>query len=127
MPPCRSTAPVLSVVDLSKFEVEIKVPESFARDLGIPSSLDEAAQLIAGGKQRRVDVAELNGRVFINNSAIGLYPLMVAARDAQRKRLGRSKRLAMLVAGAVSPSPKKPSAKPAPAMKSARRKTGDRR
>ena len=28
-------APVLSVVDLSKFEVEIKVPESFARDLGI--------------------------------------------------------------------------------------------
>lgn len=28
-------APVLSVVDLSVFEVEIKVPESFARDLGI--------------------------------------------------------------------------------------------
>src|SRR5690606_25534706 len=27
--------PVLSVVDLSRFEVEIKVPESFARDLGI--------------------------------------------------------------------------------------------
>lgn len=28
-------APILSVVDLSVFEVEIKVPESFARDLGI--------------------------------------------------------------------------------------------
>ena len=28
-------APVLSVVDLSQFEVELKVPESFARDLGI--------------------------------------------------------------------------------------------
>ena len=28
-------APVLSVVDLSEFEVEIRVPESFARDLGI--------------------------------------------------------------------------------------------
>ncbi len=27
--------PVLSVVDLSRFELEIKVPESFARDLGI--------------------------------------------------------------------------------------------
>ncbi|WP_240126915.1 efflux RND transporter periplasmic adaptor subunit [Thermomonas alba] len=27
--------PVLSVVDLSRFEVEIKVPESFARDLGL--------------------------------------------------------------------------------------------
>lgn len=30
-----SNGPVLSVVDLSKFEVEIKVPESFARDLGL--------------------------------------------------------------------------------------------
>ena len=28
-------APILSVVDLSEFEVEIRVPESFARDLGI--------------------------------------------------------------------------------------------
>lgn len=30
-----ANGPVLSVVDLSRFEVEIKVPESFARDLGI--------------------------------------------------------------------------------------------
>ena len=42
----------------------------------------------------------MNGRVFVNNSAIGLYPLMVIDRDLQRKRLGRSKRLAMLVASA---------------------------
>ena len=70
----------------------------FARDLGIPAGLDEAAQLIAAGNERRVDVVEMNGRIFINNSAIGLYPLMVVDRDAQQKRLGRSKRLAMLVA-----------------------------
>ncbi len=70
----------------------------FARDLGIPADLDEAAAVIASGRERRVDIAEMNGRTFINNSAIGLYPLMVVARDAQRKRLGRSKRLAMVVA-----------------------------
>jgi diacylglycerol kinase family enzyme len=40
----------------------------------------------------------MNGRIFINNSAIGLYPLMVVDRDLQRKRLGRSKRLAVVVA-----------------------------
>ncbi len=40
-------APVLSVVDLSKFEVEIKVPESFARDLGIGMP----AQLTSGNGQ----------------------------------------------------------------------------
>ncbi len=54
--------------------------------------------MIARQAQRRVDVAEMNGRIFINNSAIGLYPLMVIDRDEQRKRLGRSKRLAMVVA-----------------------------
>ena len=70
----------------------------FARDLGIPSDLEEAAKLIAGGSERRVDLAEMNDRIFINNSAIGLYPLMVLDRDQQRKRLGRSKRLAMIVA-----------------------------
>jgi YegS/Rv2252/BmrU family lipid kinase len=70
----------------------------FARDLAIPADLDEAAQLIAKGTARLVDVAEMNERIFINNRAIGLYPLMVVDRDVQRKRLGRSKRLAMLVA-----------------------------
>ena len=70
----------------------------FARDLGLPSDLEGAARVIAAGKVRSVDVAEMNGRVFINNSAIGLYPLMVIDRDLQRKRLGRSKRLAMVVA-----------------------------
>jgi diacylglycerol kinase family enzyme len=72
----------------------------FARDLGIPLDLGAAAKLIAAGTERRVDVGEMNERIFINNSAIGLYPLMVVDRDLQRKRLGRSKRLAMLVASA---------------------------
>ena len=72
----------------------------FARDLGIPFDPDAAARLIAQGRDRRVDVAEVNGRVFINNSAVGLYPLMVRDREAQRSKLGRSKRWAMAVAAA---------------------------
>jgi diacylglycerol kinase family enzyme len=72
----------------------------FARDLRLPLRIPEAAQLIAAGSERRVDVAEMNGRIFINNSAIGLYPLMVVSRDLQRAQLGRSRRLAMLVASA---------------------------
>jgi diacylglycerol kinase family enzyme len=72
----------------------------FARDLGIPFDLAKAAQIIAAGQQLKVDLAEVNGRTFINNSAIGLYPLMVVSRDLQRAQLGRSRRLAMLVASA---------------------------
>src|SRR5438270_4874304 len=70
----------------------------FARDLGIPTKLEDAAKLIGERPERRVDVAEMSGRIFINNSAIGLYPLLVVDRDSQRKRLGRPKAVAMIVA-----------------------------
>ena len=70
-----------------------------ARDLGISFDIDEAARVIAAGKVHAIDVAQLNGRVFVNNSAIGLYPLMVEDREAQQDHLGRPKKLAMIVAG----------------------------
>jgi diacylglycerol kinase family enzyme len=70
----------------------------FARDLGIPTDLVEAAKLIAARPERHVDVGEMNEHIFINNSAIGLYPRMVVDRDAQQERLGRSKRVAMVIA-----------------------------
>jgi diacylglycerol kinase family enzyme len=72
----------------------------FARDAGIPLDLKEAAAAIAAGRTRPVDVAEVNGRLFVNNSAVGLYPMLVRAREAQQRHLGRSKRMAMLVAAA---------------------------
>jgi diacylglycerol kinase family enzyme len=72
----------------------------FARDAGIPLDLEQAVAAIAAGRTRQVDVAEVNGRIIINNSAVGLYPDMVRRRDAQQERIGRGKRLAMLVAGA---------------------------
>lgn len=70
----------------------------FARDAGIPLDLDEAIAAIAAGRTRQVDLGEVNGRIFVNNSAVGLYPSIVREREAQQRRLGRGKRLAMLVA-----------------------------
>ena len=72
----------------------------FARDLCIPADLKRAAATIVAGKSRPIDIAEVNDRTFINNSAIGLYPLMVLDREAQQQNLGRSKRWAMTVAAA---------------------------
>lgn len=68
----------------------------FARDLGIPDELGEAVRVALGGHVREIDVGEVNGRVFINNSSLGLYPAMVLRRERQRRRLGRSKWHAML-------------------------------
>ena len=70
----------------------------FARDAGIPTDLEGAAAIIAAGHARPIDVGEVNGRIFVNNSAVGLYPRMVRHREAQQHRLGRGKRLAMLSA-----------------------------
>jgi diacylglycerol kinase family enzyme len=69
-----------------------------ARDAGIPVKLEEAVAVIAAGHVRAIDVAEVNGRVFVNNSSVGLYPDMVRLREVEQERLGRSKRIAMLSA-----------------------------
>lgn len=69
-----------------------------ARDLGIPFDLDEAAAILAGGRRQRIDLADVNGRRFVNNSSVGLYPLLVDRREAGQKRRGWGKKTAMLVA-----------------------------
>jgi len=69
-----------------------------ARDAGIPAEIEEAAAVIAAGHVREIDLAEVNGRIFVNNSSVGLYPDMVRLREAEQERKGRSKRLAMLSA-----------------------------
>ncbi|MGE0399472.1 MAG: diacylglycerol kinase family protein [Kofleriaceae bacterium] len=70
----------------------------FARDLGMPQDLEEAAAAIVGGEHKRIDVGEVNGRVFVNNSSVGLYPETVMSREQDRKQTGRSKWHAMAIA-----------------------------
>ena len=54
-----ANAPVLGVVDLSRFEVEIRVPESFARDLGIGMP----AQLGGSGNAFAAEVSAVSPEV----------------------------------------------------------------
>jgi diacylglycerol kinase family enzyme len=55
----------------------------FAKDLGV-KDVETAVDSIARGETRRIDVGEVNGRVFINNSSIGLYPELVRERERER-------------------------------------------
>src|SRR6185436_2605693 len=59
----------------------------FALDLGIPFDLEAAAHTIVAGHTATVDVAEVNSRIFLNNSSLGLYPIIVRERQ-KRERLG---------------------------------------
>jgi diacylglycerol kinase family enzyme len=71
----------------------------FAKDLGIPLGVPEAVRVIAAGGTARVDVGEVNGRVFINNSSLGLYPSLVYQREKRQAR-GRGKWIALALAAA---------------------------
>lgn len=70
----------------------------FAQDIGMPLDLAAAAQAIATGTVRRIDLGEVNGRAFLNNSSIGLYPELVMDRVVEQRLRGRKKTYAMLIA-----------------------------
>jgi len=69
-----------------------------ARDLGLPTDLEEAAKVAATGKVTAIDVAEVNGHVFVNNASIGLYPTMVREREGLQDDKGWPKWLSALPA-----------------------------
>jgi YegS/Rv2252/BmrU family lipid kinase len=73
----------------------------FAKDLKIPTELDLAAQTILSGDVAKVDVGEVNGRIFLNNSSLGLYPTIVREREKKQK-LGAGKWPAFLWAAVAA-------------------------
>jgi len=70
----------------------------FAKDLKIPLELDDAIVALVQGRTIDLPVAEVNGHLFLNFSAIGLHPEIVMDREAQREQTGRGKWPAMAVA-----------------------------
>ncbi|HEX9305280.1 MAG TPA: diacylglycerol kinase family protein [Thermoanaerobaculia bacterium] len=63
----------------------------FAKDLRIPMDFEEAARNVVEGRIALVDVGEVNGNVFVNNSSLGLYPRIVRHREELQQRLGQGK------------------------------------
>ncbi len=65
----------------------------FAKDMKIPLRLEDAIANVFEGRVTRIDVGEVNGKIFLNNSSLGLYPVVVQEREALQRR-GQPKRLA---------------------------------
>jgi diacylglycerol kinase family enzyme len=68
----------------------------FARDLHIPGDAAGAVQNIAAGNVAAIDAGEVNGRYFLNNASLGIYPAIVRGRERQQRHLGAGKWLAFL-------------------------------
>jgi diacylglycerol kinase family enzyme len=69
-----------------------------ARDLGIPLDLEEAAAALSHGELRAIDVAEVNGRIFLCNSILGLPAHLSRHRERHRGNEGRRSQLLFALA-----------------------------
>ena len=77
----RSAAEVLAGTGTALGVLPAGTFNHFAQDLGMPSGLDEAVAALAEAVATTVDVGEVNGRVFVNNSVLGVYPAVVDGRE----------------------------------------------
>lgn len=86
---------------------------ALAKDLSVPLALPAAVAALANGQSHRIDVGEVNGRVFLHKVVVGLIPGVAAGREHIRgrqdtaskigflryffRRLARSKRIPVVI------------------------------
>lgn len=61
----------------------------FTKDAGIAQDLDEALARLSRATTRQLDICTVNGRVFLNNSSIGIYPTSLRTRERIEDKLGK--------------------------------------
>lgn len=85
----RCAASVLVARGVPLLAIPAGTRNHFAKELGIETVAD-AAGAAALGNTRRVDVGEVNGERFINNSSIGYYAALVRERTRHERHLPRA-------------------------------------
>jgi diacylglycerol kinase family enzyme len=90
----RLAAEVLVGQEVPLLPIPAGTRNHFARDVGV-EDLDAAAKAVAG-RIIEIDVGRVNGRHFVNNSSIGLYPKVVVRREVHQRHVRKG--LANIVA-----------------------------
>jgi len=81
-------AMVAAELDLPYACIPAGTRNHFALDLGVDrDDVVGALDAFVGGRERRVDLAEVNGRVFVNNVSIGLYAEAVQREGYREAKL----------------------------------------
>jgi diacylglycerol kinase family enzyme len=81
----RAAAQVLAGTGVPLLPIPAGTRNHFARAVGI-EDLEDAGRAATEGVVRRVDLGEVNGQRFVNNSSIGIYPRIVVTREAHERR-----------------------------------------
>jgi diacylglycerol kinase family enzyme len=86
-------AEIASTYDIPYACIPAGTRNHFANDLGVDrSDVVGALDAFAHGSERRIDLARLNGRVFVNNASLGVYAKIVQSeryRDAKLETVAR--------------------------------------
>ena len=90
----RHSRATMGVVPLGTFNY-------FARALDISLEPADALEVVATGVARTVGVGVVNDAVFLNNASLGLYTALIREREADKKRFGRRRIVAMFSAARV--------------------------
>lgn len=67
----------------------------FGRTHGIPQDTEAAARSLLDARVEPVQVGLVNGRLFLVNASVGLYPQLLEDREAYKQRYGRSRHVAL--------------------------------
>lgn len=68
----------------------------FGRVHGVPRELEPAAHALVHATPQPVQVGLVNGRLFLVNASLGLYPQLLQDREAFKKQFGRHQWVALL-------------------------------
>jgi len=69
---------------------------ALAKDLSVPLNLPAAVAALATGQSHRIDVGEVNGRLFLHKVVVGLIPSLAAGREHIRGRQDASAKIGFL-------------------------------
>ena len=67
----------------------------FSRDHGIPADPDASTKLLLNARAWPVQVGFVNGRMFLVNASLGLYPRLLEDREIYKRQFGRSRLVAL--------------------------------
>ena len=68
----------------------------FGRDNAISQDALVAAKVLLGGRVTPVQAGKVNGRLFLVNASVGLYPKLLEDREAWKQQFGRSRIVAFV-------------------------------